>query len=369
MSDTIQHLFAKIQRNAATDADIDCFRELLKTLPEEEYAYWLDKWTAHMEEQEVERPVSMPRRIFVATAALAALFIGAFFLIPKFSNQEIAEEHFAQMDSIIAAPAGNRAVLKLASGEEFNLNQDGDFLKIDQSSVRLGERTLFDKLSAEESIAAIQYHVLTTPKGGTMKVELPDGSKVQMNANSTLRFRADFALHRELQMSGELFFDVQRDEKHPFIVHTPNQRVKVLGTSFNINTYDADGREETSVASGLVEVSAAKQVVYLAKNQQAVSNKAGLSVHDADMSLILDWLSNEFIFKNATAIEVLREFERWYAIEIEVVDPHLLAKTRLWGNVQRSLNAYKALAQLNYFDIQYEVISEGGKKKIKVFKK
>ncbi|MVZ62653.1 FecR family protein [Sphingobacterium humi] len=365
MGKTIQELFAKIQAGTASEQELESFRELLKTIPEEEYQFWLDQWTSHME-QASEAPVHQPRPIAIRWVGLAAavLLIAIAFYFP-FSNN--TDDQLVQVDSIIAAPASDKAVLKLASGQEFKLDKEGDILRIHTEEVLLGGKTLSTSLG--QRTTAIQYHEIQTPKGGTMKVELPDGSLVHLNANSTLRFRADFQTHREVYMTGELFFEVKRDENHPFLVHTQKQTVKVLGTSFNISTYEGDDREETTVASGLVEVAAANQKVLLKPNQQAMTAGNALRVAEVDLASILDWVSNEFVFKNATVLEVMQEYERWYDLDINLVNPKELETIRLWGNVKRSLNAYKALEQLSYFDILFEVKSEGGNKKINIYKR
>lgn len=204
-----------------------------------------------------------------------------------------------------------------------------------------------NKTTAPASKIVAQQEV-TTPKGSRTKIQLPDGSDVWLNAGSQLKYNKDFEKgSREVYLSGEAFFDVVKNPKKPFVIHTSSMDVKVLGTQFNVKAYEDDLTTETSLIKGSVSVylNAAPEKEYrlvpnqklilnnlaMAKQQESAETKnnsllnldrlvtikkltyAAASENDIESS----WTKNILSFEDELFPEVARKMERWYNVEIE----------------------------------------------------
>ncbi|PVD52996.1 hypothetical protein DC498_06410 [Terrimonas sp.] len=188
-------------------------------------------------------------------------------------------------------------------------------------------------------------NIITTQRGSRTTVQLPDGSKVWLNADSRIhydeRFKDDL---REVQLEGEAFFDVKKDSSRPFVIHTSFIDIKVLGTTFNVKSYEDEDATETSLISGKVEISIKnnpekkiilnpneKLVVKHNIDNDAIKNKAGdesaLIVVKAlrkdpayKNSLETLWIDNKLVFDSETLEEVCKKLERWYNVKININD-------------------------------------------------
>ncbi len=200
------------------------------------------------------------------------------------------------------------------------------------------------------------YKVATTDAGMKTRIRLSDGTMVWLNAGSTLKYPPKFGKHtREVFLEGEAYFDVRQQVNQPFIIHTEKMDIRVLGTAFNVRSYEDEDFQETALISGAVEISVKqadklsrvllkpnqKLVVRDIKNTQTKVEKATTIIHrSADMiverkalSAILSpdsgqvaetaWLSNRFVFQNETLESMARRLERWYGITIVIKDPQL----------------------------------------------
>jgi transmembrane sensor len=199
------------------------------------------------------------------------------------------------------------------------------------------------------------YKVATTDAGMKTRIRLSDGTMVWLNAGSSLKYPPKFGKHtREVFLEGEAYFDVKQQVNQPFIIHTEKMDIKVLGTAFNVRSYEDEDFQETSLISGAVEISVKqadklsrvvlkpnqKLVVHDIKHTQTKVEKATIIHQSADviierkaLSAILSpdsgqvaetaWLSNRFVFQNETLESMARRLERWYGITIVIKDPQL----------------------------------------------
>lgn len=164
-----------------------------------------------------------------------------------------------------------------------------------------------------------------TDKGEKRTIILSDGSVVNLNSDSHMWYRPSFgeAAKREVFLEGEAFFEVTRDTLRPFQVHAGGVETTVLGTSFNINAYNADESVTISVVTGKVEVRERQQsmpAVQLVPDEQAVYSVRESTLHKSlfDHQKVLSWKEGTLYFKNASFGEVIATLERWYGVEIEV---------------------------------------------------
>lgn len=161
---------------------------------------------------------------------------------------------------------------------------------------------------------------ITVPAGQRINIDLPDGSNVWLNANTTIEFPLSFNKeNRTLFLDGEAFFDVKRDEKHPFIVHTDRYDIKVLGTKFNIESYSDSENFETTLINGKVSLTAHSNTdkeIILLPNQKAHLQNGILNIENVDDFTQYRWIEGLICFKNAAFQSIMKKFEKYYEIKI-----------------------------------------------------
>jgi transmembrane sensor len=256
---------------------------------------------------------------YAAAASLVfALGLGYYFY------QRPAADHLKK-EAMIAgiAPGRNKALLKLANGSEISLTDAKDGTIAEQAGTTVtklknGELVYKD---ADQSKASLTLNTITTPKGGRWQLQLPDGTKVWLNAASTLSYPITFAgqTKRTVELNGEAYFEVSKDKTKPFLVHSIRQNVQVLGTHFNINTYDNEPDVKTTLLEGSVQVTTvgtSKQTRILKPGEQSVLAGQQIQLLKVNALAAIDWKNDEFRFKNESLSSILRKVSRWYDVSI-----------------------------------------------------
>lgn len=176
-----------------------------------------------------------------------------------------------------------------------------------------------------------RYNTITYTTGSAQKevIVLPDHSKVILNSNSSLSYPRNWENRpdREVRLRGEAFFDVTRNEKKPFRVTTSGIQVEVLGTSFNVKSYNEDETIETTLVTGKVEIRrtdkrSPEEPVVLKPNQKATYSKtsASMVLDEVKPELYTSWKNGLLIFEDKPFGEIARELERWYGVKIDIRD-------------------------------------------------
>lgn len=175
----------------------------------------------------------------------------------------------------------------------------------------------------------IKDDVITHESGAQRReIALPDGSIVTLNTGSRISYGDDFTGMRSLTLSGEAFFEVKRDPGHPFVIHTGAARVRVLGTSFNVRAYDAEGQNEVYVVTGKVQLAQEagdNSAIALTPGERGVlqvSNGAIIKSAAPDPNLIA-WKSRALVFRKAALHEVIPTLERYFQVSIKLKNPDL----------------------------------------------
>ena len=277
------------------------------------------------------RFISLPSG-WLRYAAAVILFAGAaamyYYLSPKPGKQETIAEATPNVDEIL--PGNDKATLTLS---------DGSVITIDNT----GKRTIAEKGSAiaQLSNGELVYkrdgsrvdqellNTMSTPNGGQFQLKLEDGTRVWLNAASSITFPAVFVgKERRVKITGEVYFEVSRNKNKPFIVDIDgNSLVEVLGTQFNIDSYADDGSVRTTLLEGSVRVSqpavvssASERSITLKPGQQArtTENEGGISVlSDVDLEKVMAWKNGFFNFNGASLSVVMHQLERWYDINVK----------------------------------------------------
>lgn len=249
---------------------------------------------------------------------LAAISFYMFQLRPKNNYTEKPITKINSPSDI--APGENKAVLTLSNGRTIILDGSASQTLATEGQINIRKKNgelLYNGKSDEVAINSISI-----PRGGQYKIVLSDGTKVWLNAESTLKFPASFVGNkREIELTGEGFFEVAREATRPFIVSVlsrtgTNQKVTVLGTHFNINAYQDEGKIFTTLLEGSVKVENNGVTKILKPGEQAVSQK-GIEVLSADVNEAVAWKEGKFLFHDATIESIGEQIKRWYDIDVE----------------------------------------------------
>lgn len=225
-----------------------------------------------------------------------------------------------------------------------------------------------------KSAMATTYQNIEVPYGSRSKVELPDGSKVTLNAGSKLRYANGFGnTNRYVDLKGEAFFEVKKDLEHPFYVNTPGIKIKVTGTTFNVKAYPEEKSIETTLITGTIQLyntGNPKEDVALAvltPGQKALYEKGRdheILVTDVlKPELAVAWTDDQFVFDNVSFEELAIRIERWYDVEI-ILNYPALKNARFSGRFDKETieQAMKALTLVTPFHFKIE------KNKISIYK-
>jgi len=291
----------------------------------------------------------------VAAAILLFALAGLVFLItrkPEPTPTAIATAPVKKAPADFA-PGDNKALLTLADGTVIILDSaangklgtqgNSEIVKLENGELayRINGRLLTEK---DEAF----YNMISTPRGGQYQVTLSDGTKVWLNAASSIRFPVVFTGDiRQVEVSGETYFEVAKDGNHPFRVKTTGgSEVEVLGTHFNINAYTDESAIRTTLVEGKVKVKAPDaSTAILEPGFQSILKPGGSLVVDrkADTEEALAWIKGRFQFKSTDLRTILRQISRWYDVDVEYrgnVDLHFT------GQLTRNQYVSKVFEQL-----------------------
>ncbi len=283
--------------------------------------------------------------IRVVAATLVIAFVASYFYLERQKKHE-TKYHVADI-----APGRNQATLTLANGHTIELSGDREGIVIEDSGITYtdGETIQVQGIknvgNNDQSGLATQDLQLTTPNGGQYHIILPDGSKVWLNAASSLRYPPKFSGNtREVVLNGEGYFEVAKNEKQPFVVRSKGQEVQVVGTAFNINAYDSEIEISTTLVEGVVRISNLAKSVdgqtsqsskLLRAGQQAILYDGQMQIKEVDVNDYVAWKNGRFVFYGMSLPVVIRQIERWYDVSFEPSD--LPSDIELWGSPSRDV--------------------------------
>ncbi|WP_198673999.1 FecR family protein [Chitinophaga alhagiae] len=305
------------------------------------------------------RPAFRIRKIlpYAAAAAVAALAIAglAYLFRPVRVNAPVAK-HTSPLQVM---PGGNKAVLTLADGSHITLDSAGNGAIASQGNVQVvktGSGQLAYNAGSGSAGSEVSYNVLSTPRGGQYKVILPDGTEVWLNAASTLRFPTAFTgKAREVQLNGEAYFEVARNEQMPFSVKVKDMEVQVLGTHFNVMAYHDERSIQTTLLEGAVNVRHGGERVRLAPGQQARLGAEGRVTvnNNVDVEEVVAWKNGYFHFNRESLEGVMRQVSRWYDAEVTYEGQGPVRE--FGGKISRSSSITEVLKILEMTKVQYRI--------------
>jgi transmembrane sensor len=365
------------------------FKDLLKKyqsgLCTEKEEAWLESWYLNLNETSKEsvpadalaedrsnnwalinartKYKSRPLWLSLSAAALVlcTLSVGIYFYMIKYHvigtpKAEVVQE---------IAPGGNKAFLTLADGRRISLTDVGNGELAEQAGIKItkaADGQLVYTIQEEQeqpNIQTVTYNTIETPRGGQYQILLPDGTKVWLNAASSLKYPTTFigADKRQVELKGEAYFEVAHNKAQPFLVITPAfktngkaHEVEVLGTHFNINAYADEPAIITTLLVGSVKVN--DQL--LKPGDQSVFENNKIKISEADPEAAVAWKNGDFVFNGQDGETSLRMLSRWYDVEID--DSENLKNLHFGGVVSRSQNLSAVIKMLQATgDLKFKV--------------
>ncbi|MBA4276391.1 FecR family protein [Flavobacterium sp.] len=324
---------------------------------EKSYEYLKSKLPLHQEAKVIR---IWPR---VAVAASMALLLGTglfYFTKPKEQPIQLAEK------PLEIAPGGNRGILTLSNGKQIvladisakdTIAKEGKQAEVTIKMSANGVITYVINPNAEApKVAANSFNTLSTPTGGQYNIVLADGTKVFLNAVSSIKYPTQFnGNQRVVELEGEAYFEVAKDRTKPFIVKSGNQAIEVLGTHFNVHAYDNEAVVKTTLLEGSVAVTHKNQKAILKPGQQSnvSDNFNKIAIREVDTEAAIAWKNGRFKFDNADLKTVMRQLERWYGIKVEYRGD--VSEVTFNGGTFRNKNLSEVLKVLELSNIKFKV--------------
>lgn len=321
-----------------------------------------DKIKADIDLGTTEKPSSdVYKRSLYSLMAAAAIVIFASLGIILYSHQdEVKPQHLAKAEVVEdVLPGGNKAFLTLANGTKLSLTDANDGELARQAGISIvktedGQLVYTIGNSARGAANAALFNTIETPRGGQYQINLPDGSRIWLNAASSLRYPVTFAGNeRKVELTGEAYFEIAENKAMPFKVISNKQVVEVLGTHFNINAYPEEKSVKTTLLEGSVKIRSGNNTLKLRPGQQSLVDQT-IAVAEADISESVAWKNGKTQFSNADIKTIMRMLSRWYDVDVEYQGE--MIGTGFGGSVSRSKNISEILKLLELTgDVHFKV--------------
>ena len=256
-------------------------------------------------------------------AAVVLLFvsIGIFWLVNEEKQQEMEDITVAKIEH-----GSMKAQLVLANGKKVDLRPETNLQLEEVGGTRILTSDNRVKYSGKDSLAGqpaeVKYNTLIVPRGGEFSLELADGTRVWLNAESRLRYPVVFmGEERKVEMEGEVYFEVAKNREKPFIVTVNGVDIRVFGTSFNVSAYQEE--VVTTLVEGKVQLKRGDEQVVLSPNQQAIWSDDKFKVKQVDARNYVLWKEGIFYFEDVDLERILDDMARWYNVNIFYMNPTL----------------------------------------------
>lgn len=293
-------------------------------------------------------------------AAAASLLICLGIFTYKLVNLKSPYTQLAENDF---NPGGDKAILTLSNGSTIDLSGAQNGMLSNQGGVKVNKthsgEIVYDISGAEatDTNGQTSYNTISTPRGGQYQVVLSDGSKVWLNSFSSLKFPAHFSGNkRQVEITGEAYFEVSKNKSMPFHVKSGGQIVEVLGTHFNVNSYSDEPDTKTTLLEGAVRIRQLNNgfSALLKPGQQAVNTHSGpIRVQSADIGQVVAWKSGLFQITNADIETIMRQAARWYDVDIEYQGQ--IPRRKFSGKIKRDVKASEFLEMLTFFNVRFSI--------------
>lgn len=257
-------------------------------------------------------------------------------------------------------PGGNKAILTLSNGKRISLTDAKNGLVGLQSGLKIVKKAngqLIFHADQENQEDHNAFNTIETPFGGQYQIILSDGTKVWLNAATTLRFPSNFSglKERRLLLNGEAYFEVAHNPNAAFIVSTNNQEIKVFGTHFNVMNYKDEGYTKTTLLEGSVQLSSGGITGMLMPGQQGYlpSQETKFNIAPVNIAEVTAWKDGLFIFNNTDMYTLMRQISRWYNIEV-IYEPNVKNDV-FFGEIERKAELNEVLKILEVGGLHFKL--------------
>jgi ferric-dicitrate binding protein FerR (iron transport regulator) len=377
-SSRLQYLYDRFIRDEASPDEVREFWTQLRQTDEDDtirtvvFARYNDRIPEEIKEKDwsdsLDRMLNRPQKVSAirmsrwwAAAILLVLVMGSYFLF--FRQHAVQVEIALQADNDVP-PGGNKAILTLANGKKIILDSADNGQLANQGNtkvMKVGSGLLAYEAQSPNLPAGKAgrnaeingyFNTLTTPRGGQYQVVLPDGTKVWLNAASSIRYPTAFTgEERMVEITGEAYFEVRHNARLPFKVKAGKEIIEDVGTHFNVNAYRDEPVLRTTVAEGVVRIGN----ILLYHGEQASINPDGkVSVNkDADVAKALAWKNGYFSFGNSSLQTVMRQLCRWYDVQVTYVGN--IPNEKFGGDMPRNSDLSEVLKILKTSGVKFTI--------------
>ncbi|QEC44607.1 FecR family protein [Pseudobacter ginsenosidimutans] len=372
----------KFAAGTATDAERDAFNNWLQSLSPEAFREVLAQYEALLSTQQQLGPhnermlqnilsklenekstapvrsLSTGKWLRYAAAVLVLLGIGTWFLLRKQQDpQTLATKEKTEQPASPDIPPGTAgALLTLADGRTILLDslQPGAIAEQGSNILLKDGELSYTHWQQNGSSSTTLFNTMQTPRGRQFQLTLPDGTRVWLNAMSSIRFPVAFPGNtREVSITGEAYLEVAKDASKPFMVHSNGITTEVLGTSFNVNAYDDEDATRITLLEGKVRVHDQHSSMELKPGMQARQNSTGIKLAEVDTDQIIAWKNGLFNFNQISLQSGLRQIARWY--DVEVVYEKNVPGITFAGKIQRNLSLQQILKGLEDDQVHFRI--------------
>lgn len=232
---------------------------------------------------------------------------------------------------LVSVPAANVPILKLADGQEIPVSpRNMEVIRSTQRvDIQLADSGRLEYVAkSDPEVGQVEYNTLVVPRGCEFNLVLADGSRVWLNAGSSLKYPETFSGgERKVYLEGEAYFEVEHDESAPFIVNTESMDLRVLGTSFNIKAYDDESMVVTTLVTGKIrqEFPEAGKNITLTPSRQSIFDRVSgeLETKQVDVRAVLAWKEGKIIANDERLEDIFRQLSRWYDFKVVYTQPSL----------------------------------------------
>lgn len=291
------------------------------------------------------------RAWFRVAAAVLVLCTAGLFMIRHGKIKGDFSRAVVKHISTPIVPGSQKATLTMSNGNVIVLSNAANGILANTAAAKIVKQhqgqIIYDAKTNNVASNEVGYNTLTTPRGGEYQVVLPDGSKVWLNAASSITYPVQFTGNeRRVKLTGEAYFEVAKNKEKPFYVTMGNAEVRVLGTHFNISAYGDDDAITTTLLEGSVQISKNHSVSLLKPGQQAVINNKSddIAVSEANLEDAMAWKNGYFIFSNDNITGIMKKVSRWY--DVDVYYAANLNEQKFGGSYHRSKNINELLQYL-----------------------
>jgi hypothetical protein len=299
------------------------------------------------------------RNVAAAAIILVAIGAGTYYYIQLNAKRSFIANSTKAIKHDVD-PGNNKAILTLENGAKLVLDSAkiGTLAKKGKISIRKTKdgQLIYavDRGNDAATNEPITYNTITTPRGGQYQVILPDGTKVWLNAASSLKFPTAFASNqRSVELIGEAYFEVTKNTAKPFMVKVDKMQVKVLGTHFNIMAYSDEAEIKTTLLEGAIQLNNGSKRNFLKPGQQGIVKDDNVQVIDADTDEAIAWKNGFFEFRRVSIQDIMKQLSRWY--DTEVTYEGKIPDDEFVGKIERNVKLSQVLHILELNHVHFKI--------------